>query len=117
MYNNCVIAYFQIVKKLTGLAGHIAKRATSIGNEIGQVLNCVLTVSEGHVLAPLISGIIDRYKTAGVDPTTLLCVDCGWLSGPTRNIKVRSGVACKISKTPPPYRDKMPTTGELVKAN
>ncbi|RXN02785.1 hypothetical protein ROHU_001849 [Labeo rohita] len=63
------------------LAGHSAGTATwvtNVGNEHGQVIMMVLTASEGFGLAPMVAGIIKRYKDAAVSPPELLYVnrDC-----------------------------------------
>ena len=57
----------------------------NVGNEFGQVLISVLTVSEGSGLRNMASGIIRRYKLAGVPPPVLMYTDrdcCG-----ERNVK------------------------------
>ena len=48
---------------------------TTVGNEHGQVLLRVLTAKEGCGLAVMVSSLIRRYATAGVEPPQLLYVD------------------------------------------
>ena len=70
----------KIVKKLAGKASGTAQWDTNVGNELGQVLQSVLTVSEGAALTKMIQGIVDRYKNANVPPPKVLYVDrdcCG----------------------------------------
>ena len=57
MYN----LYFQVTKKLAGDASRTASWATNVGNEFGQVLMSVLTVTEGAGLEPMCQGIVQRY--------------------------------------------------------
>ena len=48
----------------------------SVGNDIGQVLNTVLTTSESHdVLEPMAAGLVERYRSAGKQPPTVLYTD------------------------------------------
>ncbi len=56
---------FQITKKLAGGIGDTAAWMTNIGNELGQVLNSVLTTAEGAGLEELCQGIVRRYQNAG----------------------------------------------------
>ena len=43
--------YFgQVVKKLAGHAAGTSQWATNVGNEMGQILMCVLTNAEGELL-------------------------------------------------------------------
>ena len=56
---------------LVGAAAGTAAWATNVGNEFGQVLISVLTVSEGSGLRTMASGIIRHYKLAGVPPPVL----------------------------------------------
>ncbi|XP_047187902.1 uncharacterized protein LOC118310714 isoform X2 [Scophthalmus maximus] len=54
--------------------------ATNVGNENGQVIMSVLTASEGSGLGPMIEGLINRYRLAGVAPPEIVYVDrdcCG----------------------------------------
>lgn len=60
---------------------------TSVGNEIGQVVVCVLTTSEDlSSLQPLADGLINRYANAGQEPPSVLYVDrdCCSQSGPSK---------------------------------
>lgn len=65
----------KITKKLAGEAAGTAAWATDVGNEIGQVLMCVLTEGEGKGLLPMCSGLVDRYRRAGEAPPQVLYVD------------------------------------------
>ncbi|XP_051532972.1 uncharacterized protein si:ch73-112l6.1 isoform X1 [Myxocyprinus asiaticus] len=47
----------------------------SMGNEVGQVLMCVLTQAEGEGLLPMCSGLMERYRRAGEAPPKVLYVD------------------------------------------
>ena len=70
----------QVAKKLAGYAADTATWATNVGNEIGQVLMCVLTSGEGEALRPMAKGLVRRYEQAGVTPPLLLYSDrdcCG----------------------------------------
>ncbi|XP_048048328.1 uncharacterized protein LOC125269464 [Megalobrama amblycephala] len=66
----------KITKKLSGPAKGTAQWLTSVGNEIGQVLMSVLTANEGAGLDLMAAGLMERYQRAGVDPPTILYVDC-----------------------------------------
>lgn len=48
---------------------------TSVGNERGQVLMCVLTAAEGYGLKDMAVGLQERYRHAGQDPPSVLYVD------------------------------------------
>ena len=64
-----------------------ANWATNIGNERGEIVQSVLTVSEGlDSLQPLADGLVDRYQRAGVDPPVLMYTDrdCCSLQGKSR---------------------------------
>ena len=68
---------------MKNLAGHTAgtsRWATNVGNEMGQILICVLTSAEGELLRPMAQGLVARYRRAGVTPPLLLYTDrdcCG----------------------------------------
>nr|XP_023654635.1 uncharacterized protein LOC111837076 [Paramormyrops kingsleyae] len=49
--------------------------STNVGNEHGQVLMSVLTAHEGDGLLPMATGLMRRYREAGVPPPKLLYVD------------------------------------------
>ena len=49
---------FQVLRKFSG--DSVAQWVTDVGNERGEVLNCVLTVGEGMALNKMIRGIIHR---------------------------------------------------------
>lgn len=81
LYNAyCIICYaycfFQITKKLSGPVKGTAQWLTSVGNEIGQVLISVLTANEGAGLDLMAAGLMERYQRAGLDPPTVIYVDC-----------------------------------------
>lgn len=65
----------RVTRKLAGAAAGTAQWATDVGNEMGQVLVCVLTTAEGQGLKDMTSGLVRRYKNAGVDPPRVLYVD------------------------------------------
>ncbi|XP_038072943.1 uncharacterized protein LOC119741264 [Patiria miniata] len=71
----------KIVKKLAGTGARTASWATNVGNEFGQVLISVMTASEGHAgLKPMVTGLVERYRSSGMTPPQLLYVDrdcCG----------------------------------------
>ncbi|XP_070403353.1 uncharacterized protein [Nothobranchius furzeri] len=70
----------KIVRKLAGHSRGTAAWATNMGNEHGQIIMSVLTVSEGHGLGKMVEGVIKRYHDAGVSPPEVLYVDrdcCG----------------------------------------
>ncbi|KAJ8245023.1 hypothetical protein GJAV_G00276710, partial [Gymnothorax javanicus] len=66
----------KITKKLSGSAEGTAQRLTSVGDEVGQILVSVLTVSDGPALDMMAEGLVSRYEAAGVDPPLVLHVDC-----------------------------------------
>ena len=75
------------------MAGDIEKTAswaTNVSNEVGQVLNTVLTVGEGVGLTPMTQGIVKRYHDAAVPPPELLYVDrdCCILQGKPQPLKL-----------------------------
>lgn len=60
-------------KKLTGTA---ASWATSVGNEKGEILQCILTTSEGAVaLQEMADGLMNRFEKAGAEPPQILYTD------------------------------------------
>ena len=64
--------------------------ATSVANEYGQVLNCVLTVKEFGGLEEMVDGLARRYSTAKQESPTVLYVDrdcCGAQSGTAGKIQ------------------------------
>ncbi|XP_056120618.1 uncharacterized protein LOC130097702 [Rhinichthys klamathensis goyatoka] len=65
----------KVTKKLAGAASDTAAWATDVGNEHGQVLNCVLTAGEGEGLLRMAAGLVERYRLAGVPPPVLMYVD------------------------------------------
>jgi len=67
--------FFQITKKLAGGIGDTAAWMTNIGNELGQVLNSVLTTAEGAGLEELCQGVVRRYQNAGEPEPEVIYVD------------------------------------------
>ena len=54
---------YKVCKKLQGSDAHSANMATNVGNERGEILQCVLTTSEGvDSLQALADGLMERYK-------------------------------------------------------
>ncbi|XP_014667376.1 PREDICTED: uncharacterized protein LOC106808959 [Priapulus caudatus] len=72
----------KVVRKLAGHVNGTAAWATNIGNEYGQVLNSVLTSGNGFGLAPMVSGIVKRYSSAGIAPPEVLYVGRGCCGDP-----------------------------------
>ncbi|XP_075340662.1 uncharacterized protein LOC142399987 [Odontesthes bonariensis] len=67
----------KITKKLAGHSKGTALWVSSVGNELGQILNSVLTVQEGPGLDRMAAGLMERYRQAAVAPPKVLYVDCG----------------------------------------
>ncbi|KAK1887156.1 S-adenosylmethionine synthase [Dissostichus eleginoides] len=70
----------KVARKLAGKSYGTATSATNVGNEHGRVIMSVLTASEGYGLSPMVEGLINRYRMAGVAPPEVLYVDrdfCG----------------------------------------
>ncbi|XP_037829912.1 uncharacterized protein LOC119616758 [Kryptolebias marmoratus] len=67
----------KITKKLAGHSKGTALRVSLVSDELGQILNSVLTVQEGPGLDKMAAGLMDRYRQAGVAPPKVLYVDCG----------------------------------------
>ncbi|XP_072563185.1 uncharacterized protein [Paramormyrops kingsleyae] len=65
----------KVTKKLAGAAAGTMAWSTNVGNEHGQVLMSVLTAHEGDGLLPMATGLMRRYREAGVPPPKLLYVD------------------------------------------
>ena len=76
---------------MQGAAANTASWATNIGNERGEVLQSVLTVSEGaQSLQALADGLVKRYQKAG-QPTPVLMYtdrDCCCDTGPSKYEKL-----------------------------
>ena len=69
-----------MTKKLAGQAARTASWVANVSNELGQVLQSVMTSGEGVGLEPMVAGIVRRYREAEVPPPVLLYVDshcCG----------------------------------------
>ena len=74
------------VKKLQGVAANTASWATSVGNENGEILQSVLTVSEAlEFLQKLAEGLMDRYEGARKTPPSVLYMDHVCCSGHGRS--------------------------------
>jgi len=71
---------------LAGSAAGTAAWATDVGNELGQVLTCVLTASEGAGLADMAAGLVRRYKQASQPAPLLLYVDRDCCSSATNHL-------------------------------
>ncbi|MEQ2191466.1 hypothetical protein XENOCAPTIV_029084 [Xenoophorus captivus] len=67
----------KITKKLAGNSKGTALWVSSVSNELGEILNSVLTVQEGPGLDRMAAGLMDRYHQDGVAPPKVLYVDCG----------------------------------------
>ena len=73
--NLCSTFICQITKELAGASARSALWASSVGNEIGQVLMTVLTAQEGSGLEVMCKGLVDRYDKAKVQPPALMYTD------------------------------------------
>ena len=58
----------KVAKKLAGKYAYNAHWVTNVGNEFGQVLNSVLTTTEGAALSDLAFGLMRRYREAAQNP-------------------------------------------------
>ena len=71
----------KICKKLQGVAVGTASWATSIGNERGEIIQCILTTSEAiPTLQRLADGLMERFRRGTQQPPILLYTDrdcCG----------------------------------------
>jgi hypothetical protein len=78
-----VLLYFalQVTKKLAGGIADTASWMANIGNELGEVLNCVLTTGEGAGLDDVCQGIVRRYRDAGEPEPEVIYVDRDCCSG------------------------------------
>ena len=48
--------------------------ATSVGNERGEIVICVIAAAEDNeALSPMAHGLIKRYTSASVPPPSVLC--------------------------------------------
>ncbi|XP_019899761.2 uncharacterized protein LOC109615266 [Esox lucius] len=65
----------KVTNKLARAASDTAAWATDVGNEHGQVLNCVLTAGECKGLLRMAAGLMERYRLAGVPSPELMYVD------------------------------------------
>ena len=70
-----LVFVLQITKKLAGGIGDSAAWMSNIRNELGQVLNSVLTSGEGAGLEELCQGVVTRYKNAGQAEPEAIYVD------------------------------------------
>ncbi|MEQ2213555.1 hypothetical protein XENOCAPTIV_016867 [Xenoophorus captivus] len=65
----------KVIKKLAGADAGTAQWMSSVGNELGQVLICVVTAAEGYGLQDMAKGLQKRYKQARRSPPEVLYVD------------------------------------------
>ena len=66
----------KVVRKLQGAAADTANWATSVGNERGEIVMCVLTTSESvPSLKSMADGLVQRYRDAGVAPPKVIYTD------------------------------------------
>ena len=66
----------KVTKKLQGEAAKSASWATSIGNEKGEILQCVLTTSESmDSLKVMANGLMDRFEKANVASPVAIYTD------------------------------------------
>ncbi|RXN36325.1 hypothetical protein ROHU_003065 [Labeo rohita] len=75
LYRQLCQAQKAVTKKLAGEAAGTAAWVTDVGNEFGQALMCVLTVSEGDSLLAMCSGIVECDRRAGEALSKVLYVD------------------------------------------
>ena len=77
----------KVTKKLSGTATGSASWATNVGNERGEVVQCVITASEGmESLGQMADGLMKRYEDANQPHPVLLYADrdCCTIHGPGR---------------------------------
>ena len=77
----------KVTKKLAGADAGSASWATNVGNERGEIVQCVITASEGmESLKKMADGIMDRYEAANQPHPLLLYTDrdCCAVDGPGR---------------------------------
>ena len=75
----------KVCKKLQGEAANSASWATNVGNEQGEIVQSVLTCSEGiPTLQKLADGLVKWYSKAGQPPPVCLYTDrdCCCTGGP-----------------------------------
>ncbi|XP_047203981.1 uncharacterized protein LOC124857001 [Girardinichthys multiradiatus] len=65
----------KVIKKLAGVDDGTAQWMSSVGNELGQVLICVVTAGEGYGLQDMAMGLQKRYELARRTPPEVLYVD------------------------------------------
>ena len=82
------MTYFilQVTNKLAGACAATAAWATDVGNEFGQVLQCVLTVAEGDGISDMTAGLVRRYELGRQSPPEVIYVDrdCCSVSGKSK---------------------------------
>ena len=77
----------KVCKKLQRAAANMASWATNVGNERGEIVISVLTVSESsESLQSMAEGLVKRYEEARQEPPQLLYTDRDWCSqtGPSK---------------------------------
>ena len=71
----------KVCQKLQGFDVNSASWATNVGNEKGEIVQCVITASEAsESLQSMANGLMERYANAGIEPPVLLYTDrdcCG----------------------------------------
>ena len=82
------MTYFilQVTNKLAGACAATAAWATHVGNEFGQVLQCVLTVAEVDGISDMTAGLVRRYERGRQSPSEVIYVDrdCCSVSGKSK---------------------------------
>ena len=84
----------KICKKMQGAAVDMANWATSIGNERGEIVHCILTASESTPsLKKLADGLMERYRRGRQQSPLLLYTDrdCCCQHGPSKYQQLFSG--------------------------
>ena len=82
---------YKVCKKLQGTAANTANMATNVGNEKGEILQCVLTTSESlDSLQMLANGLMDRYEKHQQPHPLVLYTD--------RDCCTTTSSKCKLSK-------------------
>lgn len=82
-----IFSFVQVCRKLQGADACTANWTTNVGNERGEIVQSVLTVSEGlESLQPMADGLIGRYRRGGVPQPKLIYTDrdCCCKHGPSK---------------------------------
>lgn len=76
----------KVCRKLQGSGAGTAAWATSVGNERGEIVQCVLTASEaGIALQPMANGLMDRFDKANHPAPSVIYTDRDCCSGSGRS--------------------------------